>query len=189
MNEIKRLDNNQLLLATSIDINANDFSSIKLVKENDELISDINVTWRSVIGQKFDTLWITNDEVPSNIKIILNGCEHVISDKNNLITFDFSDADTEKDSETLEILTQERETLKELIELNETALGSQAASNEEKKWTKLNLALISKTIDQSRESIDMIGQMFSELEDIDNKRRCYYADQRSRFLIEYHLKR
>ena len=79
--------------------------------------------------------------------------------------------------------------IKELIALNESAGGIHAASDEEKKWTKLNLALITKTIDQSPESMDTVAEMFLELEDIDCKRKAYYSDQRSRFIIENLLKR
>jgi len=75
-----------------------------------------------------------------------------------------------------------------LIVLNESAVGTQAPSEEENKWTKLNLALITNTIDQSPECVHLIAEMFSELENIDHKRKGYYADQRSRLLIESKLK-
>ena len=110
-------------------------------------------------------------------------------DDNRSVIIDFMSSDTKPDEETQIILKQEKETLMELIDLNESAVGSQAASAEEKKWTKLNLALITKTIDYNEECHDIIIGMFSELESIDCKRKGYYADQRSRFIVENMLKR
>ena len=102
--------------------------------------------WDSAMGHKFDTLWTTNYEVPTKCKLILNGCEYVVPDNDDVISIPFSGSNTEHDSKTLEILKQEHDSLQELIDSNEFAVGSQAASAEEKKWTKLNLALIIKTI-------------------------------------------
>ena len=110
-------------------------------------------------------------------------------DDDNVVSCEYSGSDIVPDSKTLEILQQEKETLKELIEYDESAVGSQAASDEEKKWTKLNLALITKTIDQSTECMSTIGDIFSELESIDPKRKGYYADQRSKLIVENYLKR
>lgn len=185
---IKRQSDNKLMVATSTSLNVKDLSSLKLFTHNEEVINPLDNTWKSITGQKSDTLWISNDEVPSNFNITLNGCDHVMLKSDDVLLCEYSGSDTIPDSQTLELLQQEKETLKELIELNESAVGSQAASDEEKKWTKLNLALVTKKIDQSPECVDTIAEMFSELENIDCKRKGYYADQRSRFIIENQLK-
>ena len=176
------------MVATSTSLTVNELSKLKLFTHNEEVNNPLDISWKSITGQKCDTLWITNDEVPSHFKITLNGCDHVMHSNDNVKSCEYAGSDTIPDSETLQILQQEKETLKELIELNESAVGTQAASDEEKKWTKLNLALITKKIDQSPECVDTIAEMFSELENIDCKRKGYYADQRSRFIIENQLK-
>ena len=183
------MSDNKLIVATSTALSGNDLSSLKLFAQNEESNRPFDITWKSITGQKSDTLWVTNDVVPSDFKIALNGCEHVMLKNDNVYSWEYLGSDTVPDAQTLEILKQEKETLKELIELNESAVGSQAASDEEKKWTKLNLALITKTIGQSTECFDTITEMYSELETIDCKRKGYYADQRSRLIIENQLKR
>ena len=109
------------------------------------------------------------------------------ADNDEMISIPFSGSNTEHDSKTLEILKQEHDSLQELIDSNEFAVGSQAASAEEKKWTKLNLALIIKTIKPGPQCEEVIVGMFSELENVDPKRKGYYADQKSRFIIENQL--
>ena len=177
------------MIATSARINANDPSLVRLIELDNESQNNINVSWNSVLDEKTDTLWISETPIHCNVKVILGESDSMIFENCDTIRFDYSSSDTKPDKETLEILQQEKETLMELIELNESAVGSQAASSEEKKWTKLNLALITKTIDDSQECHETILEMFNELESIDPKRKGYYADQRSRFIVENMLKR
>jgi len=141
-----------------------------------------------VLGEKTDTLWITDEKIKCNLKVNLFGSDATLDGDNTTVIFDFLSSDTRPDEDTLQILKQEKETLMELIDLNESAVGSQAASAEEKKWTKLNLALVTKTIDDTPEYHDTFLDMFTELESIDSKRKGYYADQRSRFVVEHKLK-
>lgn len=162
---------------------------LRLVELDDQLHSNMRVNWKSVTGEKTDTLWLSNQKITSGIKIFLSKSEVTLLDDNRSVILDFLSSDTKPDEETQIILQQEKKTLMELINLNESAVGSQAASAEEKKWTKLNLALITKTIDYNEESHDIIIDMFSELESIDSKRKGYYADQRSRFIVENRLKK
>lgn len=176
------------MVGTSTFLSRSDLSALKLFPLSEQENESLHVNWKSITGQKCDTLWVTDDKVPPNFKITLNGCEHVMSNDDNFLTCEYSGSDIAPDSKTLEILQQEKETLRELIEFDESAVGLQAASDEEKKWTKLNLALITKTIDQSPECMNTIGEMFSELESIDPKRKGYYADQRSKLIVENYLK-
>ena len=175
------------MIATSARINANDTTSLRLINTDDQLRKNINVSWKSVLGEKTDTLWISNEKIEFNLKVILFGSEATLDSDSATVTLDFLSSDIKPDEDTLQILKQEKETLMELIDLNESAVGSQAASAEEKKWTKLNLALVTKTIDDTPECQNTILDMFTELEAIDSKRKGYYADQRSRFVVEHKL--
>ena len=177
------------MIATSARINANDATSLKVIDLDNQIHSNINLSWKSVLGEKTDTLWITNEKIKCNLKVNLFGSDATLDGDNTTVTFDFLSSDTKPDEDTLQILKHEKETLMELIDLNESAVGSQAASAEEKKWTKLNLALVTKTIDDTPECHDTILDMFTELESIDSKRKGYYADQRSRFLVEHKLRK
>ena len=159
------------------------------VELDDQLQNNIKVSWKSVLGEKTDTLWISNEQIRCNLKVILEELDDIAFNNGDTVRLDFSSSDIKPDKETLQILQQEKETLMQLIDLNESAVGSQAASAEEKKWTKLNLALITKTINDSSECLDTITDMFTELETIDKKRKGYYADQRSRFIVENKLNR
>ena len=187
LNGFQKLHNNKLLVSTSTWINANDESALQLVESDKQLTETLDMHWDSAMGHKFDTLWTTNCEVPTKCKLILNGCEYVVPDNDEVISIPFSGSNTEHDSKTLDILKQEHDSLQELIDSNEFAVGSQAASDEEKKWTKLNLALIIKTIKPGPQCEEVIVEMFSELENVDPKRKGYYADQKSRFIIENQL--
>ena len=188
---VKKRKDNKILIATSAEINANDSVSLELVSNDvDKLSTRIDIRWNSTNGMRFDNLWISDNEVLSSLKISLEGCDPVILGNNDEVhILKNHQLDSHPDDETLKILEEEKENIKELIELNESAGGTQAASDEEKKWTKLNLALITKTIDPSPQCIKTIAEMFLELEDIDHKRKSYYADQRSRIIIENYLKR
>ena len=185
---MQKLPSDKLMIATSTRINAND-GLLRLVELDNPLQNNIKVSWKSVLGEKTDTLWISKEPIRSNMKVILEDSDEVLFNNEDAVRLDFSSSEIKPDEETLQILQQEKDTLMELIDLNESAVGSQAASPEEKKWTKLNLALVIKTINDSPECFDTIADMFSELETIDEKRKGYYADQRSRFIVENKLKR
>ena len=149
LNDMQKLPSDKIMIATSTRINAND-GLLRLVELDNHLQNNIKVSWKSVLGEKTDTLWISKEPIRSNMKVILEDSDEVVIFNNgDAVRLDFSSSEIKPDEETLQILQQEKETLMELIDLNESAVGSQAASPEEKKWTKLNLALVIKTINDS----------------------------------------
>ena len=75
------------------------------------------------------------------------------------------------DPTTEQLLKEEMENCRQLLDLEPDS-----------KWTMLTLALIAQSVDPV-EHRDEILSLYDRLQTVDPKRRRYYADQRSRFVI------
>ena len=175
-------------MATSDDINANEKGIITI---DNGCPNSSQIQWTSATGSAYSTLWICDNNVfPVGSNVILKHSEPVmVKEPNNAYVCENPfDQACRLDEATLAVLKNERDTIKELISFNKE--GSFKTSESEEKWTKLNLALIEKTMDQQESRCeDEIQSIFLDLETIDVKRRSYYADQRSKLIVKNCLKR
>ena len=81
------------------------------------------------------------------------------------------------DPTTVILLQEEMENCRQLLDLEPDS-----------KWTLLTLALIAQSVDPMKHR-DEILSLYDKLETVDPKRRRYYADQRSKFVIRQQLAR
>ena len=98
--DLQKLPSGQLMMATSTRINAND-GFIKLVELDDQLQNNIKVSWKSVLGEKTDTLWISNEQIRCNLKVILEELDDITFNNGDTVRLDFSSSDIKPDKETL----------------------------------------------------------------------------------------
>merc|ERR1712156_901296 len=176
------LRNNQLQVAFSRPVSSSDFVIVSSNEEEKITIKE----WRSISGQKFDSLWITELDLPASLNISVkmdNGLSSHANQSLNLATDEISHAlqQTESmDEETYKVLEEELENCNTLLELG-------LDDNNELKWTKYTKILIMKAMN-SEKFHDEIVTGLEELCDIDEKRKGYYQDQRSKCIVDKALK-
>jgi len=174
------LKNNQLQVAFSKAVSSSDFVIVSNSKQ--EKIE--NKEWKSSNGQKFDTLWITELVLPASVTISVKMANSSASNLSlNLVNNEISHAlQTESvDQETYKVLEEE-------LENCNTLLGDDLIDdNNELKWTKYTQILIMKAMNAEKFHDEIITGL-EDLCKIDEKRKGYYQDQKSKYIMDKALK-
>jgi len=149
--------------------------------------SSNGVNFTSASGHSSDCLWFATDTIAGqaedslSIKLSVDGCEvdsvSLKKDAEHYLSDDLlgHDASSTEDTTTRELLVEEMDNCRQLLELEPDS-----------KWTLLTLALIAQSVDPVEHHYEILS-LFDKLETVDSKRKCYYADQRSKFVIRQEL--
>ena len=80
-----------------------------------------------------------------------------------------------KDAKTREVLMQDLQNCQELLELEPDS-----------KWTRLSMVLVMKSLDEKK-YLSQILTNLENLQTVDDKRKCYYRDMRSKLVVKEKL--